>query len=41
MRVLPDWALTPIPLFALMPSRKVPAKTRAFLDFIQPRLNAG
>ncbi|AOB40920.1 LysR family transcriptional regulator [Bordetella parapertussis] len=41
VRVLPDWALTPIPLFALMPSRMVPAKTRAFLDFIQPRLNAG
>jgi len=40
VRVLPDWALTPIPLFALMPSRMVPAKTRAFLDFIQPRLNA-
>ncbi|CAM4379805.1 LysR substrate-binding domain-containing protein [Bordetella muralis] len=36
--VLPDWALTPIPLFALLPSRTIPAKTRAFLDFIQPRL---
>ena len=36
--VLPDWSLTPIPLFALMPSRTIPAKTRAFLDFIQPRL---
>ncbi|MBV7484479.1 LysR family transcriptional regulator [Bordetella sp. BOR01] len=36
--VLPDWSLTPIPLFALLPSRTIPAKTRAFLDFIQPRL---
>lgn len=39
VRVLPDWALTPLPLFALLPSRMIPAKTRAFLDFIQPRLN--
>jgi DNA-binding transcriptional LysR family regulator len=39
VRVLPDWSLTPLPLFALLPSRTIPAKTRAFLDFIQPRLN--
>jgi hypothetical protein len=39
MRVLPNWSLTPLPLFALLPSRTVPVKTRAFLDFIQPRLN--
>jgi DNA-binding transcriptional LysR family regulator len=39
VRVLPDWNLTPIPLFALLPSRTIPAKTRAFLDFIKPRLN--
>jgi DNA-binding transcriptional LysR family regulator len=39
VRVLPDWSLTPIPLFALLPSRTIPAKTRVFLDFIQPRLN--
>ncbi|MYZ43806.1 LysR family transcriptional regulator [Schauerella aestuarii] len=38
VRVLPEWSLTPIPLFALLPSRTPPAKTRAFLDFIQPRL---
>lgn len=38
VRVLPDWNLTPIPLFALLPSRTLPAKTQAFLDFIQPRL---
>ncbi|AUL48623.1 LysR family transcriptional regulator [Bordetella trematum] len=38
LRVLPQWSLTPIPLFALLPSRRIPAKTRAFLDFIQPRL---
>jgi DNA-binding transcriptional LysR family regulator len=39
VRVLHDWSLTPMPLFALLPSRTIPAKTRAFLDFIQPRLN--
>lgn len=39
VRVLPDWSLTPLPLFALLPSRMLPAKTKAFLDFIQPRLS--
>ncbi|MFU1905867.1 LysR family transcriptional regulator [Bordetella avium] len=38
VRVLPEWSLTPVPLFALLPSRRIPAKTRAFLDFIQPLL---
>ncbi|ALM85080.1 LysR family transcriptional regulator [Bordetella sp. N] len=38
VRVLPDWSLTPVPLFALLPSRTLPAKTRAFLDYIKPRL---
>ena len=28
-----------LPLFALLPSRMLPAKTKAFLDFIQPRLS--
>jgi DNA-binding transcriptional LysR family regulator len=37
-RVLPNWSLAPIPLYALMPSRTLPAKTRAFLDFIVPLL---
>lgn len=37
-RVLADWSLAPLPFFALLPSRIVPAKTKAFLDFIQPRL---
>ena len=41
VRVLPEWSLTPLPLFALLPSRMLPAKTKAFLDFIQPRLNEG
>ena len=40
VRVLPDWHLTPVPLFALLPSRTLPAKTRAFLDFIKPRFQA-
>ncbi|MNO05478.1 hypothetical protein D3C81_2268780 [compost metagenome] len=39
VRVLPEWSLTPLPLFALLPSRMLPAKTKAFLDFIQPRLS--
>lgn len=37
-RVLPEWTLAPIALFALLPSRTAPAKTRAFLDFITPLL---
>jgi DNA-binding transcriptional LysR family regulator len=37
-RVLPEWSLTPTPLFALLPARTLPAKTSAFLDFLQRRL---
>lgn len=39
-RVLPDWALAPISLYALLPARTVPAKTQAFLAHIQPHLDA-
>jgi DNA-binding transcriptional LysR family regulator len=38
VRVLPDWRLAPIPLYALLPSPTVPAKTSAFLNFIEPHL---
>jgi len=37
-RVLPNWNLTPIPLYALLPTKNAPAKTRAFLNFIERRL---
>jgi DNA-binding transcriptional LysR family regulator len=37
-RVLPDWYAAPLPVYAIFPSRILPAKTRAFMDFIVPRL---
>jgi DNA-binding transcriptional LysR family regulator len=37
-RVLPEWSAAPLPLYAIFPSRILPAKTRAFLDFIVPKL---
>ena len=40
VRVLPEWHLDPIPLYVLLPSRNVPAKTRAFRDFLSPLLAA-
>ncbi|OZI31324.1 LysR family transcriptional regulator [Bordetella genomosp. 10] len=39
-RVLPEWRAAPLPLYAVFPSRILPAKTRAFMDFIVPRLEA-
>ena len=39
-RVLPEWTLAPISLYALLPTRAVPAKTQAFLAHIQPHLDA-
>ncbi|ERY96083.1 TPA: LysR family transcriptional regulator [Burkholderia cenocepacia] len=38
VRILPDWNLAPIPLYALLPTSSVPARTRAFLSFIEPKL---
>lgn len=38
VRVLPEWELAPIPLVALFPSRLMPAKTRAFIEFLSTRL---
>ena len=36
--VLERWSLPRVPLVALLPTRKVPARVRAFLDFIRPNL---
>jgi len=35
--VLPDWSLPPIPVYAFTASRLLPAKTRAFIDFLAER----
>ncbi|ARI02466.1 TPA: LysR family transcriptional regulator [Pseudomonas aeruginosa] len=37
-RVLPGWSLVSTPLYALLPTNHVPAKTRAFLGLIEPKL---
>lgn len=39
IRILADWQVGPIPLFALFPSRLMPAKTRAFIDFLIERFD--
>ncbi len=38
VHVLERWSLPQVPLVALLPTRKVPARVRAFLDFIRPNL---
>lgn len=35
VRVLPDWEMEQLPLYALLPSRVLPAKTKAFLDCLE------
>jgi DNA-binding transcriptional LysR family regulator len=37
-RVLPDWVLREAPVYALMPSRLLPAKTRLFIDLLSARV---
>lgn len=37
-RVLPDWSLDPVPIYAVFPSRILPAKTRAFMEYVRPKL---
>ena len=37
-RVLPDWTLREAPVYAIMPSRLLPAKTRLFLDMLTERV---
>lgn len=39
VRILTEWEFGPIPLVALFPSRMMPAKTRAFIDFLSTRLD--
>ena len=34
VHVLPEWSASAIPIYALTPSRVMPAKTRVFLDFV-------
>ncbi|EHK67815.1 LysR family transcriptional regulator [Achromobacter arsenitoxydans] len=37
-RVLPGWSVDPISIYVVFPSSIQPAKTRAFMDFIRPKL---
>ncbi|SAH96365.1 LysR family transcriptional regulator [Bordetella ansorpii] len=37
-RVLPDWTVDPMSVYAVFPSNLLPAKTRAFMEFIMPML---
>lgn len=36
--VLPDWRFSPVPVYALTPSKTIPAKTRVFLKFLVNRM---
>lgn len=38
-RVLPGWALPPVQISALTASRHLPAKTRAFVDFLSQKMS--
>ncbi len=40
-RILPDWQFAPIPLMALFSSRLLPARTRAFIDFLSSKFEEG
>lgn len=37
-RVLPDWHFHPVPVFALTPTKLLPVKTRAFIEFLVDRM---
>jgi DNA-binding transcriptional LysR family regulator len=37
-RILPDWSLTPVPVYAITDTRLLPARTRLFIDFIKARM---
>lgn len=39
-RVLPEWRLTPTPIFIVTTSRLLPAKARSFIDVVTRRLGA-
>jgi DNA-binding transcriptional LysR family regulator len=38
-QILTDWSLPPMPVLAVMTSRLVPARVRAFVDFLANRLS--
>jgi len=40
VRVLTDWAVEPIPVYAMTDTRHLPAKTRLFIAFLKERLAA-
>lgn len=37
-RILPQWRVAPLSIYAVFPTSLLPAKTRAFMDFIRPKL---
>lgn len=37
-RVLPEWDFAPIPVYAIIESRLIPARVRLFIDFVQASL---
>lgn len=39
VHILPEWEFGPMPLIALFPSRLMPAKTRAFIDFLSAKFD--
>ena len=40
VRVLPTWNFNPVPVFALMPARMLPAKARVFVEFLATRMKS-
>ncbi len=38
-RLLPEWRVPPVPIYAITPSRRLPAKTRLFLDCLVAHLD--
>jgi DNA-binding transcriptional LysR family regulator len=38
VRVLPEWSLPPVPVYALTPSKLLPARTRIFLEILNDHL---
>jgi len=38
VRVLPEWSLPPVPVYALTPSKPLPARTRIFLETLSDHL---
>ncbi len=38
-RLLPEWRVPPVPIYAITPSRRLPAKTRLFIDCLVAHLD--